>query len=237
MAPDLSVPVLFAPWWIDQLRKASGPQAPFLFPVIEMRQDVQTLRRLLAAVVEAMGYELVGVEFHARYANALLRIYIDSENGITLDDCQRVSHQVSGVLDVEDPIAGQYTLEVSSPGLERPLFGAAQFARFVGETAKVTLKLPQDGRRRLQGEVLRVDGSTIAFAVDNAEVEIDAANIDKAKLVPDWVALGLAPAMDKSGRDARPGKQKKAAGKQPAPAKNSKNPINKPAASKPSDAE
>ena len=117
------------------------------------------------------------------------------------------------------------------------MFGAAQFARFVGETAKATLKLPQDGRRRLQGAILRVEGATVVFEVDGAELAVDAANIDKAKLVPDWIALGLAPAMDKSGRDARPGKQKKAAGKQPAPAKNSKNPINKPAASKPSDAE
>ena len=80
------------------------------------------LRRIVAATVEAMGYELVGVEFHPRPGNALLRVYIDGENGITLDDCQQVSHQLSGVLDVEDPIAGPYTLEISSPGLDRPLF-------------------------------------------------------------------------------------------------------------------
>ncbi|MCB1794222.1 MAG: ribosome maturation factor RimP, partial [Candidatus Competibacteraceae bacterium] len=97
-----------------------------------MRQDFQMLRRIVAATVEAMGYELVGVEFHPRPGNALLRVYIDGENGITLDDCQQVSHQLSGVLDVEDPIAGPYTLEISSPGLDRPLFEAKHFARFAG---------------------------------------------------------------------------------------------------------
>ncbi len=185
VAPDLSVPVLFAPWWIDQLRKASGPQAPFLFPVIEMRQDVQTLRRLLAAVVEAMGYELVGVEFHARYANALLRIYIDSENGITLDDCQRVSHQVSGVLDVEDPIAGQYTLEVSSPGLERPLFEARHFERFAGSEVRIQLRELQEGRRKLLGRLLGMQGDEVVIVdSDGREWRVLLERIEKARLVP-----------------------------------------------------
>jgi len=194
---------------------------------------------LLAPTVESLGLELLGIEYLPAPGGATVRLYIDvpaadaASRSVGIEDCETVSREVSAQLDVADPISGNYTLEVSSPGLDRPLFGAAQFARFVGESAKVTLKLPQDGRRRLQGEVLRVDGSTIAFAVDNAEVEIDAANIDKAKLVPDWIALGLAPAQDKSGRDARPGKQKKAAGRKPA----GKNPTNKPAADKPSSAE
>ena len=97
-----------------------------------MRQDLGKLKRVLAAVVEAMGYELVGVEFHARSSGALLRVYIDGENGITLDDCQRVSHQLGGVLDVEDLIAERYTLEISSPGLDRPLFEPRHFIRHAG---------------------------------------------------------------------------------------------------------
>ena len=209
-----------------------------------MTDKADEIAALLSPTVESLGLELLGIEYLPAPGGATVRLYIDvpqSEGGnadagqrsVGIEDCEAVSREVSAQLDVADPISGNYTLEVSSPGLERPLFGAAQFARFVGETAKVTLKLPQDGRRRLQGEVLRVDGSTIAFAVDNAEVEIDAANIDKAKLVPDWIALGLAPAQDKSGRDARPGKQKKAAGRKPA----GKNPTNKPAADKPSSAE
>ena len=180
-----------------------------------MTDKADEIAALLAPTVESLGLELLGIEYLPAPGGAVVRLYIDvpqaeaGERSVGIEDCEAVSREVSAQLDVEDPISGNYTLEVSSPGLERPLFGAAQFARFVGESAKVALKLPQDGRRRLQGEILRVDGSTIAFAVDNAEVEIDAANIDKAKLVPDWVALGLAPAKDKSGRDARPGKQKK----------------------------
>ena len=213
-----------------------------------MTDKADEIAALLSPTVESLGLELLGIEYLPAPGGATVRLYIDvpqSEGGnadagqrsVGIEDCEAVSREVSAQLDVADPISGNYTLEVSSPGLERPLFGAEQFARFVGETAKATLKLPQDGRRRLQGAILRVEGATVVFEVDGAELAVDAANIDKAKLVPDWVALGLAPAMDKSGRDARPGKQKKAAGKQPAPAKNSKNPINKPAASKPSDAE
>ena len=213
-----------------------------------MTDKADEIAALLSPTVESLGLELLGIEYLPAPGGATVRLYIDvpqSEGGnadagqrsVGIEDCEAVSREVSAQLDVADPISGNYTLEVSSPGLERPLFGAAQFARFVGETAKATLKLPQDGRRRLQGAILRVEGATVVFEVDGAELAVDAANIDKAKLVPDWVALGLAPAMDKSGRDARPGKQKKAAGKQPAYAKNSKNPINKPAASKPSDAE
>ena len=209
-----------------------------------MTDKADDIAALLSPTVASMGLELLGIEYLPAPGGATVRLYIDvpqAEAGtrmVGIEDCEAVSREVSAQLDVEDPISGNYTLEVSSPGIDRPLFGAAQFARFVGETAKVTLKLPQDGRRRFQGRILRVDDTTIVFAVDNAAFDIDAANIDKARLVPDWVALGLAPAVDKSGRDARPGKQKKAPGRKPA-ANNSKNKnlTNKPAASEPSSAE
>ena len=98
---------------------------------------------------------------------------------------------------------------MSSPGIDRPLFTPDQFARFQGETAKVGLKLPQDGRRRLQGRIAQVDGDMITFDVDGQPVVVAFGNIEKARLVPDWAALGFAPAKDKSGRDERPGKAKK----------------------------
>lgn len=214
-----------------------------------MTDKADEIAALLSPTVESLGLELLGIEYLPATGGATVRLYIDvpqaeggnagaEQRSVGIEDCEAVSREVSAQLDVEDPITGNYTLEVSSPGLDRPLFGAAQFARFVGEPAKVVLKLPQDGRRRLQGVIVRVDGSTIVFAVDNAEIGIDAANIDKARLVPDWVALGLAPAVDKSGRDARPGKQKKAGGRKPAAGKDTnKNLTNKPAASKPSSAE
>ena len=210
-----------------------------------MTDKADEIAALLSPTVESLGLELLGIEYLPAPGGATVRLYIDvpqSEGGnadagqrsVGIEDCEAVSREVSAQLDVADPISGNYTLEVSSPGLERPLFGAAQFARFVGETAKATLKLPQDGRRRLQGAILRVEGATVVFEVDGAELAVDAANIDKAKLVPDWVALGLAPAMDKSGRDARPGKQKKhsgqnSAGKKPgAKASNNKSAANGP---------
>ena len=203
------------------------------------------LQDLLAPTAHALGLELLGIEYLPQPGGSLLRLYIDvpeaeaSERSVGIDECEKMSREVSAVLDIEDPISGNYTLEVSSPGIDRPIFGAAQFARVVGENVKVVLKLPQDGRRRLQGRIARVEGSTVVFALDAGEVAVDAANIDKARLVPDWIALGMAPAVDDSGRDARPGKQKKKpVGKKPAAkTPTSDTTINSRAARKPSDAE
>lgn len=205
-----------------------------------MTDKADEIAALLAPTVSSLGLELLGIEYLPAPGGATLRLYIDvpqaetEARSVGIEDCEAVSREVSAQLDVEDPITSNYTLEVSSPGLDRPLFGAVQFARFVGESAKVTLKLPQDGRRRFQGAIARVDNNQIVFAIDGVEFVVDAANIDKAKLVPDWVALGLAPAQDKSGRDARPGKQKKPAGKTPA---SKKNPTTKTAAEQSPDAE
>lgn len=185
-----------------------------------MTDKANEIAMLLAPTVQSLGLELLGVEYLPAAGSALLRLYIDvpahagEERLVGIEDCEAVSREVSAQMDVADPITSHYTLEVSSPGIERPLFTPAQFGRFIGEIAKVTLKLPQDGRRRLQGGIVRVDDNGIVFNVDgNAGVETELVvaidNIEKARLVPDWAALGLAPAIDKSGRDARPGKQKK----------------------------
>lgn len=202
-----------------------------------MTDKATEIAALLAPTVASLGLELLGVEYLPAPGGAVLRLYIDVPGGegegrtVGIDDCESVSREVSAQLDVADPISGNYTLEVSSPGVDRPLFTPAQFARFLGENAKVGLKLPQDGRRRLQGRIAAVEGDTVTFEVDGQPFAVAFGNIDRARLVPDWVALGYAPAKDGSGRDARPGKQKKA-GK---PAK--KTPTNKPAADGPSSAE
>lgn len=159
------------------------------------------IAELLGPTIASLGLELLGIEYLPAPGGATLRLYIDVPAGeggadlrtVTIDDCEAVSREVSAQLDVADPISGNYTLEVSSPGLDRPLFTPVQFARFLGEQAKVALKLPQDGRRRLQGTILRVEGGNVAFELDGAEFVVAADNIDKARLVPDWVALGLAP--------------------------------------------
>ena len=194
---------------------------------------------LLSPTVASLGLELLGVEYLPSPGGALLRLYIDRPGadaadegqGVGIEDCEAVSREVSAQLDVEDPITGNYTLEVSSPGVDRLLFTPAHFQRFLGEQAKVTLKLPQDGRRRLQGRISAVEGETITFDVDAKPFAVSADNIDKARLVPDWVALGYGPAKDASGRDARPGKGRAR------PDSKQKNTNNKPAASKPSRAE
>ncbi|MEO6137116.1 MAG: ribosome maturation factor RimP [Luteimonas sp.] len=179
-----------------------------------MTDKAHEIAALLTPTVHSLGLELLGVEYLPAPGGALLRLYIDvpadAEEGrlVGIEDCEAVSREVSAQMDVADPINTHYTLEVSSPGIERPLFTPAQFARFVGETAKVTLKLPQDGRRRLQGIIRGADDNNIMFDLDGNEFVMSKDNIEKARLVPDWAALGLAPAVDKSGRDARPGKQK-----------------------------
>lgn len=178
-----------------------------------MTDKAREIAALLAPTVASLGLELLGSEYLPAPGGATLRLYIDvpadDERMVGIEDCEAVSREVSAQLDVEDPISANYTLEVSSPGIDRPLFTPAQFERFVGESAKVTLQLPQEGRRRLQGRILRVAEGNIVFELDGAEYVVAFDNIEKARLVPDWVALGLAPAKDSSGRDARPGKQKK----------------------------
>lgn len=165
---------------------------------------------LLQPTVEALGLELLGIEYLPAPGGATLRLYIDvveaerESRVVTIEDCEAVSREVSAQLDVEDPISGNYTLEVSSPGVDRPLFTAAQFARFAGEEAKVALKLPQEGRRRLRGRIMQVDGQRITFEVDGALLVVEAGNIDKARLLPDWVALGLAPQPKKKPSGGKP---------------------------------
>ena len=177
-----------------------------------MTDKATQISTLLAPTVESLGLQLLGIEYLPAPGGSLVRLYIDvpqaesDDRVVTIEDCEAVSREVSAQLDVEDPISGNYTLEVSSPGVDRPLFDAAQFARFTGERAKVGLKLPQDGRRRLTGTIVSVDGGTIVFDIDGQPFEVSADNIDKARLVPDWAALGYAPARDLPGGDARLGK-------------------------------
>lgn len=174
------------------------------------------LQDLLAPTATALGLELLGIEYLPQPGGSLLRLYIDlpegeaGEGSVGIDECEKMSREVSAVLDVEDPITGNYTLEVSSPGIERPLFTAAQFARFVGESAKVGLKLPQDGRRRLQGRIVAVEGDSVRFDIDGTPFEVAHSNIEKARIAPDWAAMGYGPS--KSGA-AKPGSSGKKAAK------------------------
>ncbi len=142
------------------------------------------LTEMLEAPVEAAGYELVGLEFIRAGEHSTLRIYIDSENGITVDDCAEVSHQVGAVLDVEDPISVVYNLEVSSPGIERPLFKAEHYTQFIGHEVNLVLKMAVGNRRKCKGTIHSVDGETIAVTVDGQEEDFMLSNISKANLIP-----------------------------------------------------
>ena len=157
-----------------------------------MRHLENKLTSLVRSVVEPMGYELVGIDHLQRgKGGALLRVYIDhasgdQDQGITLDDCGAVSHQLSGVLDVEDPITGHYHLEVSSPGLDRPLFTVEHFQRFCGQRARLKLAAKLDGRRNLEGQIAGLKRETLLLRVDGETREIPLAMVESARLVPEF---------------------------------------------------
>jgi ribosome maturation factor RimP len=143
------------------------------------------LVRLLQPVVEGLGYALWEVEYIPGRGSPLLRVYIDSPAGITVDDCERVSRAVSELLDLEDPLPGRYTLEVSSPGFERPLRTAAQFAPYVGEQVFVELAQSLEGRRRFKGPLVAAGAATIEVEVDGRRYALPLDGIRKAHLAPD----------------------------------------------------
>lgn len=142
------------------------------------------LLAMLEPVVEGLGYELLEIEFQPRGRDGLLRLYIDQPAGITLDDCERVSNQVSAVLDVEDPIPGAYSLEVSSPGLDRPLRTAAHFAVAVGSRVRIELQLPRDGRKRFTGNLLVAEDDKLVVEVDGTSYTLALQEVAKARVVP-----------------------------------------------------
>jgi len=166
----------------------SGPLAHFFFVDRGMAGTSDNLTDLIAPAVEAMGYELVGVEYlsNGGSGGGLLRVYIDSPDGILLDDCSRVSHQVSGILDVEDPIKENYSLEISSPGLDRPLFGRRDFQRFTGSRVTLKLRTKVSGQRRFKGELKGIEEDDVLLAVDNEIFRLPLDQIDKARLVPEF---------------------------------------------------
>ena len=152
-----------------------------------MRSAPDKLVRLLRDEVELLGYELVGVELSGQgKGGKLLRIYIDHEDGINLDDCVQVSHQVSGVLDVEDPIRDHYRLEVSSPGMDRPLFELAHFERFAGHKAKIKTHVKIDGRHRFTGILQGVQETVVLIEDEGTLYRIGIDQIESARLVPEF---------------------------------------------------
>lgn len=154
-----------------------------------MASKQELLEQMVAPVATALGCELWGLEYLTQGRYTTVRIFIDGPNGVSLDDCERVSRQVSAVFDVEDPIDGEYTLEVSSPGVDRPLYSEAQYVRYVGETISVRLRIARDGRRRFKGVITKVENGDVFLQVDNKEVQLSIDTIDKANVEPRYEDL------------------------------------------------
>ena len=141
------------------------------------------LVEMLKAPVEALGHKLWGLEYIQAGKHSILRLNIDNEKGIFIEDCAEASRQVSAVMDVEDPISTEYTLEVSSPGVDRPLFTAEQYQAYIGETVKVQLTMPVAGSRNLKGTVTGVDGQMLNLSVDGNELIVALDNIRKGNVI------------------------------------------------------
>lgn len=167
--------------------------------------DTQALAQRFTELLADLGLECLGVEFSPSQGQSTLRVYLDvldhtDGREVTVDDCEAASRELSALLDVEDPIPGHYVLEVSSPGIDRPLFTAEQFARVLGQEVKVLLKAPIEGRRRLRGKLVAVDGEQLTFEAEGKTFEFEHAAVESARVAPDWVALGYVPQPKPGGR-------------------------------------
>jgi ribosome maturation factor RimP len=148
-----------------------------------VKNAAEQIAELIAPTVEALGLELWGIELQQQGKYSLLRVYIENrEDGVSIEDCEKVSRQVSALLDVEDPISGEYTLEVSSPGMDRPLFTAEQFGLYVGETVNIRLRTAMQGRRKFKGVIERVNEGVVDLLVDGESVAIQLTDLDKANI-------------------------------------------------------
>ncbi len=154
---------------------------------LEFQMTSDELLELLEPSVERLGYELADLEVKLGGKDGVLRLFIDKPDGIDLDDCEKVSHAVSALLDVEDPLPGQYNLEVSSPGLDRTLKKVEHFQRFTGETVKIQMRFPIEGRKRFRGTLESSDEENIVVLVDGQSHTLPIATIDTARLVPEQV--------------------------------------------------
>jgi len=151
-----------------------------------MKQVELVLREKLSNLINGMGYALVGSEWVRQDGRKVLRIYIDGPKGITLDDCTRVSHQVSAMLDVEeDPNQSRYLLEISSPGINRPLFELAQYEAQIGQRIKLRLRTPIQNRRNWSGKLLRIESEQIYLLADAEEIVVPFSHIEKANVIAD----------------------------------------------------
>lgn len=146
---------------------------------------IATIQKLIEPTIEAMNLALWGCDLHQAGKYTVLCVYVDGKDGagVTLDACAKVSREISAILDVEDPISGRYQLEVSSPGIERPLYTLAQFSKYIGQDVKVKLHVAQQGRRQFVGRIEKIDNEQVFFMVEDDVLAAALSDIQKAKLV------------------------------------------------------
>ena len=167
-------------------REATAPGAGRVAADDMMHEREARLYALIEPTVSSLGFELVGVMWRGGRSRGLVRVYIDHEEGVTVDDCARVSHRIAGLLDVEDPMPGEYDLEVSSPGADRPLFVERDFVRFAGAGLKVTLRGPSAGRRGFTGTLGGYEDGVVLVDEHGTEHRFAIPDIESARLVPQW---------------------------------------------------
>lgn len=153
-------------------------------PEVFLAKQEQQLVELLGPTIEAAGFELLGVEFVRAGRHSTLRLYIDHPDGVTVEHCAKVSREVGAIMDVEDPIAHEYLLEVSSPGLDRPLFTLEHFTKAIGEKVELKLAIPQDGRRKFKGKLTAIEQDMLVLEIDGKQFRLLIDNVEKANIVP-----------------------------------------------------
>jgi ribosome maturation factor RimP len=151
-----------------------------------MRREQTHLWELFEPVVNGMGFDLIEIEHFPNPKHGVLRLYIDKEGGVTVDDCSAVSHQISALIDVEEPIRGKFNLEISSPGLDRPLRRLQDFQRFTGSMVKLKTMMPLDGQRNFKGRMLEVNEEVLVLETDTEEISLPMNAIEKARIVPEY---------------------------------------------------
>ena len=151
-----------------------------------MRRDQTHLWELFEPVVKGMGYDLIEIEHFPNPKHGVLRLYIDKEGGVNVDDCSTVSRQVSALIDVEDPVSGQFNLEISSPGADRPLRRLVDFQRFIGSLVKLKTVMPLEGQRNFKGRLLEASEETVVIETDDEEISLPMSAVEKARIVPEY---------------------------------------------------
>jgi ribosome maturation factor RimP len=156
-----------------------------------MRRDQTHLWELFEPVINGMGFDLIEIEHFPNPKHGVLRLYIDKpegsdSKGVMIEDCSAVSRQISALIDVEDPISGQFNLEVSSPGLDRPLRRLQDFQRFIGSLVKLKTVMPLDGQRNFKGRLLQATEDVIVIETDTEELSLPMSSIEKARIVPEF---------------------------------------------------